>query len=80
MKTRVLVKDEVSEVIDNVNRVCFQKVVYQYAEGGTDDGFRFINRSVDSGNMKAQGGQCRLPTKQLITSLLEKAESAGMFL
>lgn len=76
-KTRVLVIDEVSEVIDEVNRVCLQKVVYQYASGGSDEGYRFINRGFTTGNMKAQLGQCRLPDIELILRLVTAAKKKG---
>ena len=78
-KTRVAVLDEVSQTIDEENKVCFQKVIYQYGSGGYDEGFRFINRSIQTNNMKSQMGQCRLPSKALIEHLLTIAEAHGMF-
>jgi len=79
MKTRVAVLDEVTQPIDSMNIVCFQKVIYQYGGGGQDAGFRFINRSNPERKMKSQMGQCRLPSKELITHLLTIAEAHGMF-
>ena len=58
--------------------ICFQNVIYHYANGTTDYGFRFIWRK-PGGNLLSSRGQARIPDAVTLKRLLAKAKSAGWF-
>jgi len=60
-------------------RLCFQKVVYNYDNKETEDGFRFIWKTSED-RLQPARGQARIPNSSWLFSLLEKARAAGWFL
>jgi hypothetical protein len=73
--TRIFVSQSVSEPV-NADELCFQRCTYLYDNGTKDDGLRFIYRR--EGRLIAHRGQARIPSKQILLSLIDKAEKAGM--
>ena len=73
------------KVLENVEhgnagewRLCFQKVIYNYDNGETEDGFRFIWRTPEN-KLQPARGQARIPDSTWLFKLLEKARSEGWF-
>lgn len=58
--------------------LCFQKVIYCYDDGSTQDGFRFIWRRPD-GSLQAARGQARIESYQQMQLLVEMAKTEGFF-
>lgn len=57
----------------------FQKVVYHYENGTSEDGFRFIWRR-PNGSLQAARGQARIPGRQELLDLVNQAEKEGLFI
>ena len=57
----------------------FQKVVYHYDDGNTEEGFRFIWRRPD-GSLQAARGQARIPGRQELMDLIAQADKEGLFI
>lgn len=71
---RVTVVKEVTQPMGD-HTLCFQKVVYCYNDGETEEGFRFIYRD-KNGALKAQRGQANLHSFNMIRHMLSNAEKA----
>lgn len=56
--------------------LCFQWVRYPYADGGIDEGYRFIWRN-PNGNMIAHRGQARIPSRKIEDALRKAATDQG---
>ena len=59
-------------------RLCFQWVTYQYDDGTSKDGYRFIWR-FPNGNLEPARGQARIPSAARLLELLSLASQAGWF-
>lgn len=57
----------------------FQKVVYYFEDGHTEEGFRFIWRRPD-GSLQAARGQARIPGRKELLELIALAEKEGLFI
>ena len=57
----------------------FQKVIYHYEDGETEEGFRFIWRRPD-GSLQAARGQARIPGRKELSDLIDQAEKEGFFI
>lgn len=79
-KTLVSIKKEVPQRTskDDDWTLHFQKVVYHYGDGTSEEGFRFIWRRPD-GSLQAARGQARIPGKNDLMSLIAQAEEQGFF-
>jgi hypothetical protein len=58
--------------------LCFQRCTYNYDDGTTDDGFRFIWRRPNT-NLQAARGQARIPDAATLYKLINKAHAKGWF-
>jgi hypothetical protein len=58
--------------------LCFQNVTYHYADGTTDDGYRFIWRRPDN-TLQPARGQARIPNAAALDKLIKEAKSDGWF-
>ena len=58
--------------------LCFQFGTYNYDDGTSEDGFRFIWRRPD-GTLQAARGQARIPSKEELVELLDMASKAGWY-
>jgi hypothetical protein len=56
--------------------LCFQKCIYNYGNGDSEEGYRFIWRD-QNGNLRPQRGQARIPNKNTLMDLLMHAEEDG---
>lgn len=59
-------------------RLCFQFGTYRYDSGKTEPGYRFIWRR-PNGNLQPARGQARIPSADVMFTLLRKANDAGWF-
>ena len=59
-------------------RLCFQFGTYNYEDGSSEEGYRFIWRE-PNGNLQPARGQARIPEKKDLFELLGLASSAGWF-
>ena len=57
----------------------FQKVVYHYDNGNSEEGFRFIWRR-PNGFLQAARGQARIPGRQELMDLIAQADKEGLFI
>lgn len=71
MATRVIVIDEVSEKMTDGDELCLQYAEYQYADGGSDNYFRFIRKD-PNGHYKAQRGQAGFTDLSIIERLVKQ--------
>lgn len=74
----VKIQEEVSTGLINDWNLCFQKCTYNYDDGNSEDGYRFIWRK-PNGNLQAARGQARIPSCQILCRLLDEAREAGWF-
>jgi hypothetical protein len=75
--TRVTIFEEVSLPKDGGWVLCFQWGRYDYGDGETQRGYRFIWRRPVSGSLQAARGQARLPSVKDIETLIGMARDAG---
>jgi len=73
---RVSVVDSVEEVYNSKWTLCFQYCVWNYSDGKSDKGFRFIWKTPE-GKLQAARGQARIPDINAIIKLTEKAKKLG---
>lgn len=78
MKANVAIEKEVSVRFAGDWTLNFQKVVYQYSDGTSDRGYRFIWRRPD-GHLQAARGQARIPGRKYLEELTAKAEAQGWY-
>ncbi|MES5423841.1 hypothetical protein ABVL66_15175 [Lacticaseibacillus paracasei] len=78
MKANVAIEKEVSVKFTGDWTLNFQKVVYQYSDGTSDRGYRFIWRRPD-GHLQAARGQARIPERKYLEELTAKAEAQGWY-
>lgn len=57
----------------------FQRVVYHFEDGHTEEGYRFIWRRPD-GSLQAARGQARIPGRKELLELIALAEKEGLFI
>ncbi len=76
MQTRVVVKDEVFNPNPGGWVLAFQKVIYMYGDGETENGFRFIWYRPD-GSLQPARGQARIPSITDLKELVTMAEERG---
>lgn len=57
-------------------RLCFQWCEYQYDDGTSQKGYRFIWRR-PNGHLQAGRAQCRLPSIAIAMELVEEARRQG---
>jgi hypothetical protein len=75
----VEVLNEIDPGAPNTWRLCFQRVVYNYDNGDTQDGFRFIWRT-EANKLQPARGQARIEDASTLFNLLEDAEREGWFI
>ena len=77
MNSRVKV---IYEVPKNINypdwKLCFQWCEYEYEDGSSELGYRFIWRD-ENNNLKPQRGQARIPSYKEMHNLLNEAINDG---
>ena len=73
---RVHIIDSVKKVYPSGLTLCFQWCLYDYENGKTDKGFRFIWRTPE-GKLQAARGQARIPDIEAIHFLTEQAKKEG---
>ena len=56
--------------------LCFQYCTYNYDEGGTENGYRFIWKRPD-GSKQAARGQARIPSLKIMEALMAAAKANG---
>jgi len=56
--------------------LCFQRCMYHYDDGSTEEGYRFIYRK-ENGNLQPARGQARIPDAKTLHLLIAAAERAG---
>ena len=71
---RFHVLKEVTNEMDDGDTLCLQQGIYDYENQTGDVGFRFIRRETKSWNLKAQRGQARIPTLDMLRELLDLME------
>jgi hypothetical protein len=80
VSARVAVINEVQAVPDPEDdigwRLSLQWCRYNYSDGGSELGYRFIWRK-PNGNLQAARGQARLPSRKLVDFLFEQAAKEG---
>lgn len=74
--TRVTAIEEASLLKKSDWKLCFQWCIYQYGDGSSHKGYRFIWRRPD-GRLQPARGQARLPSIADIEKLTEMARVAG---
>ncbi len=74
----VRIHNEVSHGTAGDWTLCFQECTYNYDDGSSEDGYRFIWRR-PNGSLQAARGQARIPDGQTLYLLLEAAAHAGWF-
>lgn len=75
----IIIHNEVSD--GSVGRdwcLCFQWCTYNYDDGSTEDGFRFIWRR-PNGTLQAARGQARIPDSTILHRLINRARAEGWF-
>lgn len=77
-RAHVRVHDEVREPSADGHSLCFQRCTFDYGDGRSDEGYRFIWRTPE-GNLKSTRGQARIPDASTLNSLTEAARKAGWF-
>lgn len=75
---RVQIKNEVPKNRIEDWQLCFQKCIYNYDDGTTEEGFRFIWRR-PNGSLQAARGQARIPSKYAMDYLLKQAAEEGWY-
>ena len=75
----VTIHEEVSTADIPAWRLCLQKVTYNYDDGSTEDGLRFIWRRPDD-TLQAARGQARIPDASTLLTLVGKAAAEGWLL
>jgi hypothetical protein len=80
MKASVEIRNEVKVKVPDGGgwKLCFQRVIYHYDDGSTEDGYRFICRRPD-GSLQAARGQARIPDAVTHDRLIRAAKSEGWF-
>jgi len=73
---RVHIIDSIDKKFDSGWTISFQWCLYDYEDGNTDKGFRFIWKRPD-GTLQAARGQARIPDVETINELLEEAKKQG---
>ena len=73
---RVHVIDSVFKEYPSKWKLCFQWCLYDYENGKSDKGFRFIWKTPE-GKLQAARGQARIPDIDAIHELTEQAKKAG---
>lgn len=73
---RVVVFNEVTLDKEGDWQLCFQRCRYQYDDGSSQDGFRFIWRRPDH-SLQGARGQARIPSLKDARLLMAEAEKAG---
>jgi len=73
------IKEEVALGKDGDWKLCFQWGIYNYDDGGSETGYRFIWRRPD-GSLQAARGQARIPSAADMFELIQKATTAGWFI
>lgn len=76
MAGRVRVLHEVKKSYPNEWALCFQWCVYQYDDGSSERGYRYIWRD-PTGRQMAHRGQARIPNINTMEELIKKAKAAG---
>ena len=75
---RVQIKNEVPKNRIEDWQLCFQKCTYNYDDGTSEEGFRFIWRR-PNGSLQAARGQARIPSKSDADCLLKQATEEGWY-
>ena len=75
-KAKVKILNECDHKFDSEWRLCFQNCVYNYDDGSTQIGYRFIWRR-PNGTLQAARGQARIPSISLMLKLVSQAMSEG---
>jgi len=71
-------REEVELGNEGEYRLCFQWAEYQYDDGSSECGYRFIWKDPD-GNLMPHRGQARIPDAKDLLLLLSKAAEEGWF-
>lgn len=74
----VKIHNEVSDGHHGDWMLCFQECTYNYDDGSTEDGYRFIWRRPD-GSLQAARGQARIPDPATLYRLTSEAIRKGWF-
>lgn len=75
----VTILNEVSNGDTGDWRLCFQWCSYEYDDGSTQNGYRFIWRRPDDSLQPARG-QARIPNASELLGLIHQATVAGWFI
>lgn len=76
MANRVIVLEEATLDPPGGWQLCLQWVRYNYEDGHTEEGYRFIHRRPDN-SLQAARGQARIPSLDVARKLMAKAVTAG---
>jgi hypothetical protein len=68
---------EVSVEMGGGWKLCLQWVRYFYEDDTHQDGYRFIWRRPESGNLQPARGQARIPSLAVARELMTEAENQG---
>ncbi len=74
----IQIKNEVPKNRIKDWQLCFQQCIYNYDDGTTEEGFRFIWRR-PNGSLQAARGQARIPSKREVDYLLKQASEEGWY-
>lgn len=69
-RTSVVPIKEVSTQLSEDEELVFQRALYRYAGGGSDQYYRFMRRK--NGKLMAQRGQCGIPDLKIAQTLIKK--------
>ncbi len=59
-------------------RLCFQSAIYRYDDATPETGYRFIWRR-PNGRLQPARGQARIPSGDILRTLLRRAQEEGWF-
>lgn len=80
MQADVKIVHEVKTNNEGSWNLCFQWVIYQYSsDKENESGYRFIWRRED-GTLQPARGQARIPSADILISLIKKAIKGGWFI
>ena len=76
IQARVHIVKSTEKQFDGGWTLCFQWCTYNYSDGESQKGYRFIWKRPD-GTLQAARGQARLPNMDVIHQMLEQAKREG---
>ncbi len=73
-----IIKEVTSKDVISGHDLCFHWAEYNYDDGESEKGFRFMWRD-SKGNLLAHMGQARIPNPTMLFELIHKAAAEGWF-